>query len=187
MVNQIIILLSAGLISLLSNAILQYFVLRSRIKKLEKDWPTLRHLISIYSFKNYLDVISAEKAQELLEEILVSLRVLPSLDSITSEVEEKLSSVKYGLRALLDSLELVEILNESFTNIKRNYEIGSVMAYVSFVVFLLSLFYIKSSYFSLFYGFSLGLGINSLFLLISTWININKIQRVKSKLKQILK
>ena len=186
MVNQVYVLLFTGLLAFNINMALQYFVIKSRINKIEKEWKTVKALISLSSFRNYLDVVSAEEAQDLLEQLLVGLRMLPSLDLVTEQVSEKLSSLKNGLKALLDSLDLLDSLNLTYFNVKKNYEMGSFMAYSSLVLTLVSIALIPTSYFFLLYGASAGLAINSLVLLLSIWVNMNKIQKVKETLKRAL-
>jgi len=186
MINQVYLLMLTGLLAFDINIILQYFVVKSRISKIEKEWKTVKALLSLSSFRNYLDVVSADEAQEVLEQLLVGLRTLPSADLVTEQVSEKLGTLKKGLRALLDSLDLVDSLNLMHFNVKKSYEIGSFMAYLSLVLALLSIAFVSTSYFFLLYGTSAGLSINSLILLLSMWINISKIQKVKNRLKRAL-
>ena len=186
MVNQVYVLLFTGLLAFNINVILQYFVLKSKINKLEKEWSTIKSLMSLSSFRNYLNVVSAEEAQDVLEQLLVGLRTLPSLDLVTDQVREKLSSLKYGLKALLDSLELIDSLNLTYFNIKKNYKMGSFMNYSSLIILSSSIALSSTSYFPIFYGVSAGLTLNSLLLLLSIWVDASKIQKAKKKLKELL-
>ena len=186
MVNQVCVLLFAGLLAFNINVMLQYFILKSRINKIDKEWNTIKSLMSLSSFRNYLNVVSADEAQEVLEELLVGLRMFPSLDLVTDQVREKLGSLKNGLKALLDSLELVDSLNSIYFDIKRNYKMGSFMAYSSLLALFLSIVLLSTLYFPIFYGVSMGFAINSLILLFNIWVDISKIQKAKEKLKELL-
>jgi len=186
MTNHVYVLLFTGLLAFNINLVLQYFILKFKINKIEKEWSTIKSLMSLSSFRNYLNVVSAGEAQDVLEQLLVGLRTLPSLDLVTDQVTEKLGSLKYGLKALLDSLELIDSLNSKYFNIKKNYKMGSFMAYSSLIVLFSSIALLFTSYFPIFYGVSAGLALNSLLLLLSTLIDISKIQKAKKKLKELL-
>jgi len=186
MVSQVYVLLFTGLLAFNINLVLQYFVLKSKINKIEKEWSTIKSLMSLSSFRNYLNVVSADEAQDILEQLLVGLRTLPSIDLMTDQVIEKLGSLKHGLKALLDSLELIDSLNSKYFNIKKNYKMGSFMAYSSLIILFSSIALLFTSYFPIFYGVSAGLALNSLLLLLTTLTDISKIQKAKKKLKELL-
>jgi len=186
MLSQVYVLLFASLLAFNTNVILQYFVLKSKINKIEKQWSTIKSLMSLSSFRNYLNLVSADEAQDVLEQLLVGLRTLPSIDLMTDQVIEKLGSLKHGLKALLDSLELIDSLNSRYFNIKKYYKMGSLMAYSSSVILFSSIALLNTLYFTIFYGVSAGLALNSLLLLLSIWVDISKIQKAKKKLKELL-
>lgn len=183
MANTIYVLMFTGVFTLIVNILLQSFIIKSRLKRTEAEWVKLKSLLALSSFKNYLDVVSADEAQELLEELLAGLRTSPSINVLSSEVEQKLRTLKGGLKALLDSLELVDNLNVYYLNAKKNYSMGVISNYVSIIFIIMSLF---MPFGLMFLGVSLGLGINSLVLLLNSLINIQKINGIKKRLKNIL-
>ncbi|BFI74356.1 hypothetical protein [Sulfurisphaera tokodaii] len=183
MVNQIYELLFVGLLTSIINIILQYFVLKVKFKKIESEWITLKSIASLSSFKNYLDVVSADEAQELLEDILVGLRTFPTVDLLSSQVEEKLKSLKSGLKALLDSLNLIDIMNMAYLNSKKNMELGMIMSYSSLVILFISLI---TPYPLIFIGIALGFNFNSLFLLLNSFTNIERLHKIRKKLKETI-
>ncbi|BFH74107.1 hypothetical protein SJAV_20510 [Sulfurisphaera javensis] len=183
MANQIYLLIFVGLLTSLINIILQYLLVKIKMKKIENEWITLKSIASLSSFKNYLDVVSADEAQELLEELLVGLRMTPSIDLLSNNVEEKLKSLKGGLKALLDSLNITDLLNAYYISAKKSNQLGMIMSYISLLIILLSIV-TPLSLFLL--GVSLGLGINSLYLLLNSYVNIEKIEKIKRKLKTLL-
>lgn len=183
MTNQIILLSEAVLLTASFNVILQLLVARKKMKKIEKEWHTIKSLLSLLSFKKYLDVVSAEKAQELLEELIVGLRTYPSISVVSSEVENKLSSLKGGLKALLDALNLADELNFNYIKAKNGLEIALFTS--ASAIFLLPLITIPSiSYLAL--GMSLGLVINSVYFLVNSLYNLEKIERTKKHLKTLI-
>ena len=186
MINQVYVFLFTGLLAFNINVMLQYFILKSKINKIEKEWSNIKALMSLSSFRNYLNILSAEEAQDVLEQLLVGLRTFPSIELVTEQVSEKLGSLKNELKALLDSLELNDSLNSRYYNVKNNYKLGSIMAYSSLVILFLSIVLLSTSYFPILCGFSLGLALNSLLLLLGIYIDINKIQKAKKKLKELL-
>ncbi|MFP3347413.1 MAG: hypothetical protein RXR17_08290 [Sulfolobaceae archaeon] len=141
------------------NGLFQYIILNSKIRNLEKEWPRIKSLMSLISFKKFLDAVFADEAQDLLDELMVGLRTQPALDLTSSFVEEKLTSLKGNLKALLDTLNIVDVVNTLYTRIKHNYSNGIILNVTS----LTSLVLIFEQPLSLlFLGLSLGIEIDSL-------------------------
>jgi len=166
------------------NGLFQYIILNSKIRKLEKEWPRIKSLMSLISFKKFLDVVSADEAQDLLDELMVGLRTQPALDLTSSFVEEKLTSLKGNLKALLDTLNIVDVVNTFYTRIKHYYSNGitlNVIALTSLVLVFVQPLPL------LFLGLSLGFEIDSLLFLFYSFYYIEKIEKVKNTLKKYVK
>lgn len=163
------------------NGLLQYIILNSKIKNLEKEWPRIKSLMSLISFKKFLDVVSAEEAQDLLEELMVGLRTQPVLDLTSSFVEEKLTNLKGNLKALLDTLNIVDVVNTFYTRIKQYYSNGIILNVISLTSLVLVFVQPLSL---LFLGLSLGFEIDSLLYLFYLFYYIEKIEKVKNTLKK---
>ena len=177
-----VLIFTIGLVASL-NGLFQYVVISSKIKKLEKELPRLKSLTSLLSFKKFLDVVSADEAQELLEELMVGLRTQPSLDVMSTFVEEKLQNLKGNLKALLDALSITDVINLLFSKIKHSYSTGIVLN----VIALTSLILVFIRQVSLFFlGLSLGFEIDSLLFLFYTLYYMDKIEKVKNTLRKYL-
>ncbi|BCU70211.1 hypothetical protein [Stygiolobus caldivivus] len=163
------------------NGLFQYIVLNSKIKNLEKEWPRIKSLSSLLSFKKFLDVVSAEEAQDLLEELMVGLRTQPTLDLMSSFVEERLTNLKGNLKALLDTLNIVDVVNTFYSKVKHYYSNGIILNIIALTSLVLVLVQQLSL---LFLGLSLGFEIDSILFLFYTIYYIEKIEKVKNTLKK---
>ncbi|WP_052846451.1 hypothetical protein [Sulfurisphaera tokodaii] len=111
------------------------------------------------------------------------MRTFPTVDLLSSQVEEKLKSLKSGLKALLDSLNLIDIMNMAYLNSKKNMELGMIMSYSSLVILFISLI---TPYPLIFIGIALGFNFNSLFLLLNSFTNIERLHKIRKKLKETI-
>lgn len=165
------------------NGLFQYIILNSKIRNLEKEWPRIKSLMSLISFKKFLDVVSADEAQDLLDELMVGLRTHPALDLTSSFVEEKLANLKGNLKALLDTLNIVDVVNTFYTRIKHYYSKGIILN-VTALTSLVLVFVQPLSL--LFLGLSLGFEMDSLLFLFYSFYYIEKIEKVKNTLKNYI-
>ncbi|QGR18550.1 hypothetical protein [Stygiolobus azoricus] len=163
------------------NGLFQYVILNSKIKNLEKEWPRIKSLLSLASFKKFLDVVSADEAQELLEELMIGLRTQPALDLTSSFVEEKLTSLKGNLKALLEMLNIADVVTTFYTRAKHYYSNGLILNVIALTSLILVF---VQSLSLLFLGLSLGFEIDSLLSLFYSFRYIEKIEKVKNTLKK---
>ncbi|MFP3171179.1 MAG: hypothetical protein RXQ98_08160 [Sulfolobaceae archaeon] len=115
---------------------------------------------------------------------MVGLRIQPALDLTSYFVEEKLTSLKGNLKALLDTLNIVDVVNTFYTRIKHYYYNGIILN-VTALTSLVLVFVQPLSL--LFLGLSLGFEVDSLLFLFYSFYYIEKIEKVKNTLKKYVK
>jgi hypothetical protein len=183
MVSLFIALLASSSLAAGINSLLQLILLQKKIAKVSKEIHVVKSLTTLLAFKKFIDIVSADESQTLIEELLVGLRTLPSFDSVSNFVESKLSKLKGSVIGFLDSLNTLDVVTSLFTKVQVFHKHSISLNVISLTFLFLSFLIPLQSF--LFLGLSLGFEVDSLSFLFYTVYYLEKLERLKQELKSL--
>ena len=183
MISLFILLLASGSLTAGINSLLQLVLLQKKINKLSKEIYAIKSLTTLLAFKKFIDIVSADEAQTLIEELLIGLRTLPSIDIVSDFVGSKLSKLKGSVIGFLDTLNTLDMITTIFAKVQVFHRHSISLNIISLTFLFLSFLIPLQSF--LFIGLGLGFEVDSLIFLLYSIYYLEKLERLKQQLRSL--